>query len=245
MRPPRSAIAIRHVAFEDLGLLAPIMERTGWSVSFCDAPVDDLSDPAIRDADLLIVLGGPIGVYETGTYPFLVAEIALLEQRLRRGLPTLGICLGAQLMAQALGGRVFPGKVKEIGWGPAELTADGKSSCLRNLHTKVLHWHGDTFELPSDAVRLASNANYENQAFAWGQNALALQFHLEADPRQLEEWYVGHAVELAAAKVSIPELRATTQALARAVAAQAEQVFGDWLLSIAPADGVRRSSAGA
>ncbi|GKQ50307.1 glutamine amidotransferase [Bradyrhizobium sp. Ce-3] len=244
MRPPRSAIAIRHVAFEDLGLLAPIMERAGWSVSFCDAPVDDLSDRAVRDADLLIVLGGPIGVYETETYPFLSTEIALLEQRLRRGLPTLGICLGAQLMAQALGGRVFPGKVKEIGWGPVELTADGKSSCLRNLHSKVLHWHGDTFDLPSDAVRLASNANYENQAFAWGRNALALQFHLEADPRQLEEWYVGHAAELSAAKIAIPELRAATQALARPVAAQAEQVFGDWLLSIAPGDSVLRSSAG-
>ncbi|MBR0897859.1 glutamine amidotransferase [Bradyrhizobium tropiciagri] len=245
MRPPRSAIAIRHVAFEDLGLLAPIMERAGWSVSFCDAPVDDLSDRAIRDADLLIVLGGPIGVYETETYPFLATEIALLEQRLRRGLPTLGICLGAQLMAQALGGRVFPGKVKEIGWGPVELTADGKSSCLRNLQTKVLHWHGDTFDLPDDAVRLASNANYENQAFAWGHNALALQFHLEADPRQLEEWYVGHAVELSAAKIPVPELRAATQALARPVAAQAEQVFGDWLLSIAPNHSGLRSSAGA
>lgn len=245
MRPPRSAIAIRHVAFEDLGLLAPIMERAGWSVSFCDAPVDDLSDRAIRDADLLIVLGGPIGVYETDIYPFLSTELALLEHRLRRGLPTLGICHGAQLMAQALGGRVFPGKVKEIGWGPIDLTADGKSSCLRNLHSNVLHWHGDTFDLPRDAVRLASNGNYENQAFAWGRNALALQFHLEAVPRQLEEWYVGHAVELSAAKISIPELRAATQALARPVAVQAEQVFGDWLLSIAPSDGVLRSSAGA
>ncbi|WP_229167733.1 glutamine amidotransferase-related protein [Bradyrhizobium altum] len=148
MRPPRSAIAIRHVAFEDLGLLAPIMERAGWSVSFCDAPVDDLSDRAVSDADLLIVLGGPIGVYETDIYPFLSTELALLEHRLRRGLPTLGICLCAQLMALALGGRVFPGKVKEIGWGPIDLTPDGKSSCLRNLQTKVLHWHGDTFDLP-------------------------------------------------------------------------------------------------
>ena len=95
------------------------------------------------------------------------------------------------------------------------------------------------------AVRLASNANYQNQAFAWGRNALALQFHLEADPRQLEEWYVGHAVELAAAKVSISELRGRTQALARTVAVQAEQVFGDWLQSIAPTDSALRSSAGA
>ena len=239
MRSRRSAIAIRHVAFEDLGLLAPIMERAGWSVSFCDAPVDDLTDRAIRDADLLIVLGGPVGVYETDKYPFLTTEIALLEQRLRRERPTLGICLGAQLMAQALGGRVFPGGVKEIGWGTIDLTREGASSCLHRLGTdpRVLHWHGDTFDLPEDAVRLASNANYENQAFAWHRNALALQFHLEADPRQLEEWYVGHAVELSAAKISIPELRATTQALARTVAAQAEQVFSTWLDGIAQSEG--------
>jgi GMP synthase (glutamine-hydrolysing) len=236
MRPRRSAIAIRHVAFEDLGLLAPIMERAGWSVSFCDAPVDDLSDPAIRDADLLIVLGGPIGVYETDQYPFLSTEIALLERRLGRGLPTLGICLGAQLMARALGSRVFPGDIKEIGWGSVDLTPEGKSSCLRSLETAVLHWHGDTFDLPDGAVRLASNAHYENQAFARGHNALALQFHLEADPRQLEEWYVGHAVELSAAKVSIPELRAKTQTLSRLVALQAERVFSDWLQSIAQPD---------
>jgi GMP synthase (glutamine-hydrolysing) len=86
----RSAIALRHVAFEDLGLLAPIMERTGWNVSFCEAAVDDLTHPSIRTADLLIVLGGPIGVYETESYPFITDEIALIERRLRQGLPTLG-----------------------------------------------------------------------------------------------------------------------------------------------------------
>lgn len=245
MRPRRSAIAIRHVAFEDLGLLAPIMERAGWSVSFCDAAVDDLSDRAVKDADLLIVLGGPIGAYETDSYPFLTGEIALLESRLRRNLPTLGICLGAQLMAQALGSRVFPGGIKEIGWGTVDLTADGKASCLRGLQTKVLHWHGDTFDLPKDAVRLASNANYPNQAFGYGRNALALQFHLEADPRQLEEWYVGHAVELSAARISVPELRAATRALVRPVAAQAEHVFGDWLDGLAQTDGALHSGVGA
>ena len=153
-----------------------------------------------------MVLGGPIGAYETDIYPFLKSEIDLIEYRLSRDLPTLGICLGSQLMAKALGSRVFAGPVKEIGWGGIALTRDGASSCLNPLgeaDARVLHWHGDSFDLPAGARRLASNAHYENQAFAYGRNALALQFHLEADPRQLEEWYVGHAVELAAAKVSI------------------------------------------
>ena len=225
----RSAVALRHVAFEDLGLLAAVMEAEGWTVSFCEAAIDDLADSSIRSADLLIVLGGPIGVYETDAYPFLNAEIALLEYRLSRNLPTLGICLGAQLMARALGSRVFAGPVKEIGWGGIDLTREGMASCLGPIDDQgaaVLHWHGDTFDLPSGATRLASNRNYENQAFACGTNALALQFHLEADPRQLEEWYVGHAVELASAKISVQELRATPHGLEVTVSGTDVQIAG-------------------
>jgi GMP synthase (glutamine-hydrolysing) len=235
----RSAVALRHVAFEDLGLLAPIMDRLGWNVSFCEAAVDDLSDRSIKNADLIIVLGGPIGAYETDAYPFLADEIALLEYRLSRDLPTLGICLGSQLMAKALGSRVFKGHVKEIGWGTVALTAEGASSCLSALHNEeavVLHWHGDSFDLPPGATRLASNPNYENQAFAYGRNALALQFHLEADPRQLEEWYVGHAVELAAAGVSVMDLRADTLKHKNDLAPRAERVFSQWLQQISQSD---------
>lgn len=231
----RSAVALRHVAFEDLGLLAPIMDRHGWDVSFCEAAVDDLAHRSIKNADLVIVLGGPIGVYETDAYPFLTDEIALLEYRLSRELPTLGICLGSQLMAKALGSHVFKGPIKEIGWGPVALTEQGASSCLDALQdddAAVLHWHGDSFDLPSGASRLASNQNYDNQAFAYGHNALALQFHLEADPRQLEEWYVGHAVELAVAGISVTDLRAQTLRHSHSLGLRAERVFGHWLRQI-------------
>jgi GMP synthase (glutamine-hydrolysing) len=235
----RSAVALRHVAFEDLGLLAPVMAQEGWDVSFCEAAVDDLLHSSIKNADLLVVLGGPIGAYQTDAYPFLKSEIALIEHRLSRDLPTLGICLGGQLMARALGSRVFAGHVKEIGWGSIELTSEGASSCLNPLQDEdavVLHWHGDSFDLPNGAQRLASNTQYENQAFAYGRNALALQFHLEADPRQLEKWYVGHAVELAAAGVSVTELRAATSKLANGLASRADRVFTRWLREIAQPD---------
>ena len=225
-------MALRHVAFEDLGLLAPVMEREGWDVAFCEAAVDDLHHHSIKNTELLIILGGPIGVYETDDYPFLTSEISLIEYRLSRDLPTLGICLGSQLMARALGGRVFKGPIKEIGWGTVDLTGEGRSSCLQALQgddAVVLHWHGDTFDLPREATRLASNQNYENQAFAYGRNALALQFHLEADPRQLEEWYIGHAVELAAAQVSIAALRAGARRHADGLSLRASDVFGNWL----------------
>jgi GMP synthase (glutamine-hydrolysing) len=228
----RSAVAVRHVAFEDLGLLAPVMEREGWDVSFCEAAVDDLRHDSIKNAKLLIVLGGPIGAYETDAYPFLKSELALIEHRLSRDLPTLGICLGSQLMARVLGSRVYAGPIKEIGWGKVDLTGDGASSCLSPLQeadAAVLHWHGDSFDLPKGAQRLAFNSHYENQAFAYGRNALALQFHLEADPRQLEEWYVGHAVELASAKISVQELRAGTAEVSKTVARAADRVFTNWL----------------
>ena len=141
-------------------------------------------------------------------------------------------------MAKVLGSRVYAGHVKEIGWGPISLTDEGARSCLNPLgsESSVLHWHGDTFDLPAQAKRLASNANYENQAFSFGEHALALQFHLEAEPRQLEEWYIGHAVELAAANISVTELRSTTAKLANTLAAQADRVFTDWLRRIGQRD---------
>lgn len=226
------AVAIRHVAFEDLGLFSAVLDREGWTVSYCEASTGDLSNPVIESADLLIILGGPIGAYEDDRYPFLKKELALLEQRLATDRPTLGVCLGGQLMARALGARVFPGPAKEIGWGRVELTDEGRASSLRPLaeeNAEVLHWHGDTFDLPDNAVRLASTAAYENQAFAFGKSNLGLQFHLEVDARRLEEWYVGHAVELAAAQVSIDSLRKKAAAVEERVPSQAERVFKGWL----------------
>ena len=220
----RSAVVLCHVAFENLGLLAPILDHAGWNYSYRAAPTDDLRGASIAQADLLIVLGGPIGAYETDTYPFLAREIDLLERRLAKDRPTLGICLGSQLMAKALGSRVFAGATKEIGWGRVELTSAGLGSCLRPLSdpgAMVLHWHGDTFDLPAGATRLAYNSQYENQAFAFGKRALALQFHLEAASNALEAWFVGHAAELAATGVSIPRLRASTADMADRVGPRA------------------------
>ena len=235
MPSSRTAVALRHVAFEDLGLLAPALREAGWDIAMREAPTDDLSDPAIVQADLLIVLGGPIGVGDGADYPFLGPEIDLVERRLRDHRPTLGICLGCQIMAKALGGRVYPGGAKEIGWGTLQLTEAGKASCLAPLsepEAMVLHWHGDTFDLPRGATHLAASPIYPNQAFAHGRNALALQFHIEADPVRLESWYVGHTAELGAAGISVPRLRAATARAAPQAASRAARIFGRWLSGI-------------
>jgi len=235
----RSAVAIRHVAFEDLGLMARTLDAQDWDVAYCEAATDNLSHRSIRDADLVVILGGPIGVGDIQAYPFLAREIALIERRLTRGMPTLGICLGAQLMAAALGARVYPGMVREIGWGKVVLTPDGLRSPLAPLAgpgEQVLHWHGDTFDLPSGTRRLAFNENYENQAFAVDDAGLAMQFHLEADARELEEWYVGHAVELSRAGIDIRQLRKQSRAGADQSRQLADAVFSTWLAAMFPAE---------
>jgi GMP synthase (glutamine-hydrolysing) len=208
-------VAIRHVAFEDLGTLGDVLAGRGFDVAYVEAGRDDFT--AVGDPDLLVVLGGPIGAYEADTYPFLAAETKLVEARLRAGKPTVGICLGAQIMAQALGARVYPSGVKEIGWARIALTEAGRSSCLAGLgETPVLHWHGDTFDLPAGATHLASSAMVTHQAYSFGGAALALQFHIEVKEADLEKWFIGHAAELSATKsVSVNGLRADTRRFAR------------------------------
>jgi len=229
----KSAIALRHVAFEDLGTLAPILDARGYAVSYREAGVDDLTATDLRSADLLIALGGPIGVYEERDHPWIADEISLLESRLAADRPTLGICLGCQMMARALGARVYGGGPKEICWKPVALTDAGRASSLAPLGATgiaPLHWHGDTFDLPDGASRLAETDLYPNQAFAHGPAALGLQFHVEADAARIETWLIGHTVEIAATPdTDVGTLRAGATAHGADLAAAAQACFGAWL----------------
>jgi GMP synthase (glutamine-hydrolysing) len=232
----RSVAAIRHVAFEDLGLLEPLLRDRGATIRYLEAGVDELSGSAVAEADLLVVLGGPIGVYEDKAYPFLRQEIASVERRLAAGRPTLGICLGSQIMARALGARVFPSGAKEVGWGPVELTPAGQRSALSRLDgVPVLHWHGDTFDLPPGATLLASTEVCRHQAFQWGGTALGLQFHIEVTATGLERWFIGHTGEIASTPgLSVAALRADSAIHAPALARRGREFIGDWLDALSP-----------
>ncbi|HYM33827.1 MAG TPA: glutamine amidotransferase [Steroidobacteraceae bacterium] len=225
---------ICHVAFEDLGLWeAPLAKR--GTVRYFQAGIDDLAPCTTEQPDLLVIMGGPISAYETDQYPFIEDELKLIKQRLDKKLPTLGICLGAQMMAAAMGARAYSSGLKEICWGGVTLTKAGMDSCLRHLQGPkgtVLHWHGDTFDLPQGATLLASTDLVKHQAFSIGQHALALQFHLEVDPRKFETWLIGHTCELAGAKIKPNDLRVATKKLPPDYVIASERVISDWLSKI-------------
>jgi len=229
--PSRTTHIIQHVAFEHGGVIAEALRARGHTLQVFQAGVDDLLPIADHPADLLLVLGGPIGVYETEAYPWLEQEIALIRARIAAKGKVIGVCLGAQLIARACGARVYPG-TREIGWAPIVPTAIGRASALAELATanwEVLHWHGDTFDLPAGAELLASTAAVPNQAYAIGKQVLALQFHPEVLPRDIEAWLIGHTVELGKAGIDPRTIRARTAEIGERVAAAGRRMFARWL----------------
>lgn len=230
----RRAWVIGHVAFEDLGTLGPALAEAGFSVHTAQAGVDVVPPEEGQACDLLVVLGGPIGVYDEAAYPFLACEKALIAERLQRGGVTLGLCLGAQLMAAALGARVYPGGAgKEIGWGALRATPAGQAvpelAPLFAPDVSVLHWHGDTFDLPEGAIHLAASARYAHQVFAWGTHGWGFQCHPEVRGRDLERWFIGHSCELAQAGIDVSALRRETQHQAVALEQAASRFWRGWL----------------
>ncbi|MDM1324643.1 glutamine amidotransferase [Acinetobacter pseudolwoffii] len=223
--------AIQHLAFEDLGAWEDIFYQLGLRVRYFEAGIDDLTK-AFKHPGLTIILGGPIAVYETEDYPFLQQEIDLLKVRLEKNLPTLGICLGAQLIAAALNAKVYPGDVKEIGWSKLSLASIENNPLKALEDIDVLHWHGDTFDLPEQVELLASSDLYPNQAFRIGSNILALQFHPEVASDSLEKWLIGHSCELSQAKIDIPALRAANLQFAPVLETTSQTVLEQYLAQL-------------
>lgn len=186
---------IRHVMFEDLGSFANVLQSLNYQIEYLDSGVDKLSDSC--DADWLIVLGGPIGVNDVHDFPYLTDEINLIKKYIIADKPVLGICLGSQLLATALGAQVEKNSQIELGWSKLTLRNLDANDCFQHLsEVEVLHWHGDTFKLPANAILKASTPICSNQAFTLGNKIMGLQFHPEVTTYGMERWLIANASEI-------------------------------------------------
>lgn len=188
---PKPVFVIRQVEHEGVGTIADALAAVGVEPRYCDAFAGDLPAFDPDHAAGLILMGGAMNVDETDKYPFLDEEIRWIDRALQAGLPILGVCLGAQLLAKALGARVTANHQKEIGWYEIQLTSEAADDRLLShcRHREIVfQWHGDTFEMPQGAVHLATSELCRHQAFRYGTAAYGLQFHLEVTEAIIRYW---------------------------------------------------------
>jgi GMP synthase (glutamine-hydrolysing) len=234
----KTALILTHEPHEGPGQFGDILAAHGYDRKIIYTPKEDLKEIDPLAADLVLVMGGPMGVYETEEYPFLKDEIKFLAARIAADLPTLGVCLGAQLIAAALGEKVFKGKPgQEIGWNPLKLTGTAKKHPVRHLdpaNTNMFHWHGDTFELPKGAELLASSSMYPNQVFGFGKKTLALQCHPEMTYAMIKDWATTLDDRMGGSKItgSHAELDSQTEKNIATMNRQSKLFFEEWLESV-------------
>ena len=234
-------LVFQHVAAEPLGTLDPLIRQRGHRIRFVNFERDPDAQPQVDRYKGLVVLGGPMNVEDQAERPHLRTELAAIERMLELGRPVLGICLGAQLLAHALGAPVQRHDTKEIGWYPLQTTDAGRDDAVLaplGSESPVFQWHGCRFDIPSDAVHLARSETCEQQAFRYGDSAYGFQFHLEMDEPLIERWLANPAYrnELAAAGLAHDghadreqAIRAHTRKHIAAMQQQADSVFNNFL----------------
>ena len=208
-------LVFQHDPFEDLGFFAEVLDKQGAEYRVVRLFHGETPTENWEQVKALIILGGPMHVGEEESFPFLRWEKRIIRAAIDEAVPILGVCLGAQLIAATLGTAIFHGAVKEIGWTPISITPHGQVDSLLGYLPEtatVFQWHGDGFELPTGAIRLASSVNYHNQAFRVGKSIYGLQFHLEVTPRTIERWIDERSKDLALAPYVLPaKILADTQ----------------------------------
>ncbi|NNF16797.1 MAG: C26 family cysteine hydrolase domain-containing family [Gammaproteobacteria bacterium] len=232
----RKILVFQHVPFEPLGTLNPLLKNAGFRIRYVNFGRDPDAQPSLDGYVGLIILGGPMNVHQSDEFPNLPREIKLIQEALDRGMQVLGICLGAQLLARALGASVYPAERKEIGWYPVEMSPQARMDPLLgacDASETLFQWHGDQFELPAGAKRLASSELCDTQAFAWMGQAYGLQFHMEVDEPLIERWLtvpqnvaelatVSDYIDPMAIRHQIPEFLPRMESLSH-------QVFSNWV----------------
>lgn len=228
-------VVFRHTTCDGLGSFARGFENFGADYFYIDTYREDISTFDALAPDVLVVLGGSPGVYQAEYYPFIRQEIDIIEKRLTAKKPVLGVCLGAQMMAKALGADVYIGKNgTEKGWFDIQLTEAADDTPLAHLdaaHTKMLQWHGDTFDLPDGAIHLARSNQYENQIFSFN-NSLALQCHAEVTPCILKSWIVNAAGDIPEGKLDVHDMMAKTDMHIETLMSQSAKFIEGWLSEI-------------
>ena len=187
---------LQHADFEDLGCIAPWLVARGHHVTYTRLYAGDTL-PDAREFDWLIIMGGPMNIYEYDTHPWLRSEKELIRAAIDAGKRVLGICLGSQLIADVLGGQVTRNAHTEIGWYPVQLSTSGQDSKLLADFPQTLdvfHWHGDTFAIPPSAQHLATSEACSNQAFSYGERVIGLQFHPEVTASNVRDWLAHESV---------------------------------------------------
>lgn len=232
----RKLLVCQHVPFEILGTLDPLFRNQGFRIRYVNFGRHPHAQPELRRYRGMVVLGGPMNVDEVDRHPHLETEVRLIREAVARQMPVLGICLGAQLIAKALGAKVYPNGVKEIGWYDVSVTPEGAADPLFSHFRpteRIFQWHGDTFDLPEGAVRLAESAACRNQAFRYGTNVYGLQFHLEVDQPMIHRWLevpVNRAeLESLDGAISPDRIRAETSVHIGNLTALSERTFGEFV----------------
>ena len=188
---------LQHFPCEGLGGIQPWLASRGYEITSTQFHEPNAKLPSPDGLDLIIAMGGPMSVNDEKELPWLIDEKKFLRRAIDNNQAVLGICLGSQLIASALGARVFANRAKEIGWFPIQGLPGPNSTCFRfpDFHT-VFHWHGETFDLPKGAIHLARSEACEHQAFQLGRKVLGLQFHLETTPELAREMVTDCGAEL-------------------------------------------------
>lgn len=235
-------LVCQHVPHEILGTLNPLFKKNRFRIQYVNFGRFPHLQPSLEGYEGLVILGGPMHVSETAQHPHLLHEMKLIEEAMKKDLPVLGICLGAQLIAKTLGAKVLNNREREIGWHSLEMKEEaGRDPVLKHFQKKekTFQWHRDTFDIPKDAIHLASSSLCENQAFRYGKKVYAFQFHLEVDEHMIERWlkvpYHQETLEAVKNRTSPEKIRQETQENIHSLKSLSQKTFSEFIKLFEPA----------